>query len=154
MLDEAERQYVRNPLPDQPIAAMKARLWIRQGRLGEAERGRANKTSHPTTISTTCASSITSRWRECSSRVTGTIEMKDRSATALRLLDRLRQAAEDGGRTGSLIEILMLQALAHHAQGDIPAASTSLERALTLAEPEGYVQLFVDEGEADAIVDC
>ena len=49
-------------------------------------------------------------------------------------------------RTGSVIEILVLQALAHQAQGDIPAALVPLERALTLAEPEGYVRIFVDEG--------
>ena len=47
---------------------------------------------------------------------------------------------------GSVIEILVLQALAHEAQGDIPAALVPLERALTLAEPEGYVRIFVDEG--------
>ena len=63
-----------------------------------------------------------------------------------RLLERLLQAAEEGGRTGSVIEILVLQALAHQAQGDIPAALACLERALTLAEPEGYVRIFVDEG--------
>ena len=40
----------------------------------------------------------------------------------------------------------MLQALAHQARGDIAAALASLERALTLAEPEGYVRIFVDEG--------
>ena len=51
-----------------------------------------------------------------------------------------------GGRTGSVIEILVLQALAHQARGDIPAALRSLERALALAEPEGYVRIFVDEG--------
>ena len=45
-----------------------------------------------------------------------------------------------------MIEILVLQALAHQAQGDIPPALVSLERALTLAEPEGYVRIFVDEG--------
>ncbi len=45
-----------------------------------------------------------------------------------------------------MIEILVLQALAHEAQGDIPPALVSLERALTLAEPEGYVRIFVDEG--------
>ena len=45
-----------------------------------------------------------------------------------------------------MIEILVLQALAHQAQGDIPAALVPLERALTLAEPEGYVRIFVDEG--------
>jgi LuxR family maltose regulon positive regulatory protein len=61
------------------------------------------------------------------------------------LLERLLQAAEEGGRTGSVIEIFVLQALAHEAQGNIPPALVSLERALTLAEPEGYVRIFVDE---------
>ena len=49
---------------------------------------------------------------------------------------------------GSVIEILVLQALAHEAKGDIPRALVPLERALTLSEPEGYVPIFVDEGEA------
>ncbi len=47
---------------------------------------------------------------------------------------------------GSVVEILVLQALAREAQGDIPAALVPLERAVTLAEPEGYVRIFVDEG--------
>jgi LuxR family maltose regulon positive regulatory protein len=46
-----------------------------------------------------------------------------------------------------VIEILALQALAHEAQGDIPSAITPLQRALVLAEPEGYVRIFVDEGQ-------
>ena len=45
-----------------------------------------------------------------------------------------------------MIEILVLLALAHEAQGDISPALVSLERALTLAESEGYVRIFVDEG--------
>jgi LuxR family transcriptional regulator, maltose regulon positive regulatory protein len=65
---------------------------------------------------------------------------------AMGLLERLLQAAEEGERTGSVIEILMLQALAHQMQGDIPAALRPLERALSLAEPEGYIRMFVDEG--------
>jgi LuxR family maltose regulon positive regulatory protein len=65
---------------------------------------------------------------------------------ALGLLERLLIAAEDGGRMRSVIEILILQALAHQDRGDVPAALAPLERALTLAEPEGYVRIFVDEG--------
>ena len=65
---------------------------------------------------------------------------------AWRLLDRLLQAAEEGRRMGSVIEILVLQAIAHQAQGNLAPALAPLERALTLAEPEGYVRLFVDEG--------
>jgi LuxR family maltose regulon positive regulatory protein len=65
---------------------------------------------------------------------------------ALELLDRLSAAAEDGGRTGSVLEVLVLQALTHQARGDIAAALRPLERALALAEPEGYVRMFLDEG--------
>jgi LuxR family maltose regulon positive regulatory protein len=68
------------------------------------------------------------------------------------LLERLLQAAEEGERAGSVIEILVLQALAHYVQGDIPAALVPLSRALTLAEPEGYVRMFVDEGPPMAVL--
>jgi LuxR family maltose regulon positive regulatory protein len=62
------------------------------------------------------------------------------------LLERLLKAAEEGGRMGSVIEILVLQALAHEVLSNIPVALTTLARALTLAKPEGYVRIFVDEG--------
>jgi LuxR family maltose regulon positive regulatory protein len=62
------------------------------------------------------------------------------------LLDRLLLAAEDGGRTGSVIEILVLQALAQQSGGQTRVALVPLERALRLADPEGYVRVFVDEG--------
>jgi LuxR family maltose regulon positive regulatory protein len=45
-----------------------------------------------------------------------------------------------------VIEILTLQALAYQAQGEWDQAIITLERALMLAEPEGYMRLFLDEG--------
>ena len=68
------------------------------------------------------------------------------SEEAVGWLARLREAAEAGGRTGSVIEILSLQALAYQSQGDRTQAMAALERALTMAEPEDYVRTFVDEG--------
>jgi LuxR family maltose regulon positive regulatory protein len=65
---------------------------------------------------------------------------------ACRLLERLLQQAESGGRMGRAIEVMALQALAHAAQGDRPQALITLARALPLAEPEGFVRTFVDEG--------
>jgi LuxR family transcriptional regulator, maltose regulon positive regulatory protein len=62
------------------------------------------------------------------------------------LLDRLLQDAEAKARGSSILEILLLQALALAAQDEQDAALFPLERALSLAEPEGYVRLFVDEG--------
>jgi LuxR family maltose regulon positive regulatory protein len=62
------------------------------------------------------------------------------------LLEQLLKAAEAGGRTPRVIEILNLQALAFQAMGDLDRALNALERALTLAESEGFVRVFVDEG--------
>jgi LuxR family maltose regulon positive regulatory protein len=45
-----------------------------------------------------------------------------------------------------VIDILVLQALGYQAQGDLPAALLPLQHALALAEPEGYVRMFLDEG--------
>jgi LuxR family maltose regulon positive regulatory protein len=71
----------------------------------------------------------------------------DRSlGAALGLLGRLRRAAQDGRRNGSVIEIRVVEALAHHRRGDLPGALGSLAGALSLAEPEGYVRTFLDEG--------
>ncbi|MCL4562065.1 MAG: LuxR C-terminal-related transcriptional regulator [Chloroflexi bacterium] len=148
LLNEAERLYVRTPLPDvRPISALKARIWVTQGRLIEALAwAREWSLSFDDELSylrefehITLARVLIARYKN--DPADGSIH------EAMGLLERLLQAAEAGGRVGSIVEILMLQALAHEAQGNIPPALLSLERALTLAEPESYVRLFVDEGE-------
>ncbi len=147
LLDEAQRLYIRSPLPDFcPISAMKARIWVVQGRLTRAlewvrERGLSvddapgylHEFEHVTLARVLIA-------RHKSDRETGSIHK------ATGLLERLLHAAEEGKRIGSVIEILALLALAHATRGDISPALVSLERALTLAEPEGYVRIFLDEG--------
>ncbi len=143
LLNEAERLYVGDFFPNvRPVPALKARVWIAQGRLGEAlgwarEQGLS-------------ADDDLSYLREFE-HITLARMLLARSRgepvhQLTRLLERLLLAAEEGGRTGRVIEILVLQALALQAPGHIPAALTCLERALTLAEPEGYVRVFVDEG--------
>ena len=147
LLDEAERLYVGDFHPEvRPIAALRARVWLAQGRLADAEdwaRERGLSTDddpsylrefeHLTLARVLLARSASDRARRSDDEAMG-------------LLARLLRAAEMGERLGSVVEILALQALAHRARGDLPAALVPLERALTLAEPEGYVRLFVDEG--------
>jgi LuxR family maltose regulon positive regulatory protein len=65
---------------------------------------------------------------------------------ALDLLNRLLQDAESKSRMSSTLEILVLQALVLDAQDRPTEAMARLRRALTLAEPEGYIRLFLDEG--------
>jgi LuxR family maltose regulon positive regulatory protein len=147
LLDEAERLYVSDFFPNvRPVPALRARVWIAQGRASEA-LGWAHE--HGLSVDDdlsylrefehiTLARLLLARYQG---------ERAERSAhEAARLLERLLLAAEAGGRTGRVIEILALRALAHQALGDLPAALGFLDRALTLAEPEGYVRVFADEG--------
>jgi LuxR family maltose regulon positive regulatory protein len=67
-------------------------------------------------------------------------------AEALDLLERLGRAAARLRRLGSLVEARLLQALALQAQGRRAEAVSALDTALSLAEPEGYVRPFADEG--------
>ncbi|MBN1246238.1 MAG: helix-turn-helix transcriptional regulator, partial [Anaerolineae bacterium] len=65
---------------------------------------------------------------------------------ASRLLTRLAELTESAGAMNYVIEMLVLQALAFHAQNKEERALAALERALALGEPEGYVRTFIDEG--------
>jgi LuxR family maltose regulon positive regulatory protein len=68
--------------------------------------------------------------------------------SALALSERLLKLAESAGRMGLVIEILILRALAFQGTKDTERALADLEKALALAQPEQYVRVFLDEGEA------
>ena len=72
---------------------------------------------------------------------------RGRLVDARRLLDQLHSFASSAGRQGRVIEILIFQALTDYAGGEMRLAMETLTKALALAEPEGYIRLFVDEGE-------
>ena len=122
------------------IQALQLRLWLAAGQLGEANA-----------------------WAQAGGRgLMASVELADEplqmalahvflaqhdDKQALSLLTRLRDTAESRGQYNSLIAALALQAVAHAASGNVALALASLERALARAEPEGYVRIFVDEGE-------
>ena len=64
---------------------------------------------------------------------------------ATMLLDRLLEAARAHGRLNSVVEILTLRALTQQAQHH-PGAVDTLEQALRIGAPEGYVRVFLEEG--------
>lgn len=147
LLEEAERLRIRSPMPDlRPIGAWRARVWLQQNRLEEAaawvrdrERPDADAPSYLHEFEQLVVA-----------RVLVAAGRRDRSGPrldeALALLARLLRAAEEGGRTGSVLEALVLRALTLDARGDARAAADAVDRALALAAPEGYVRLFLDEG--------
>ena len=65
---------------------------------------------------------------------------------ALRIVDELRSQATDTDSLACWLEFLVLETLALEASNRSPEALNTLERALDLAEPEGFVRLFVNAG--------
>jgi LuxR family maltose regulon positive regulatory protein len=147
LLDQAERLYDANFSPNvRPVATRKVRVWLAQDRLGDA-LGWAREQG----LSVDNELSYLQEFDHITlSRILLALYQRDGVARsiqeAMELLERLLKAAEERGGRGSMIEILILQAIAYHAQDDLTAALMPLQRALKTAEPEGYVRIFLDEG--------
>jgi LuxR family maltose regulon positive regulatory protein len=138
-MEAVARKHDLPPFITHPMAAWQARIWLAQGNLEgaaqwAAERGLTTD-GGPTLL------------REMEYLALARILIaQGRLAETAGLLQRLLETAETGGHTSRTIEILMLQALASQAGGQPDRAMTRLEQALTLAEPGGFVRVFVDEG--------
>ncbi|ESA35301.1 atp-dependent transcriptional regulator [Leptolyngbya sp. Heron Island J] len=146
-LQKAAQLYRRSPLPNiRPIEALMVRWWLQQGRLAIAlswlEEISLSVDDKPDYLREyehlTLARVLIVQYRRDSTN--GVID------PVISLLSRLLSAAEAKNRTGSVIKILVVLALANEAQGDLSAALSSLERALTLGEPEGHVRIFAECG--------
>jgi LuxR family maltose regulon positive regulatory protein len=147
ILNESDFLYYRHPIPDvRPLKALLARaqlaagklekaiLWVNEQSLSVDEDVSYLREFEHLTLARVLLAKYKSDHND------------DALHDAMGLLERLLKAAEEGGRMGSVVEILILQALAYQAEGDIRPALIRMERALRLAEPEGYQRLFVDEG--------
>ncbi len=147
LLDEAEQVDYFVPVPYvRPVGAMKARIWIAQGKLSEAQNwatDRGLSIDDELSYLLEFENITLARLLIALYKYGGMVDALNKASG---LLARLLKAAQEGERKGSVIEILILQALALHAQRDIPAALKPLAKGLALAEQEGYVHLFVDEG--------
>ena len=148
LLDQAEQLYRPGFFPDvRPIPAMKARIWIAQGKLSEAADWARDRG-----VSVTDDASYLSEFDHLT-LVRLLLAQHGHTRTAARSTRQracwtgCRQPPRPSGRAGSLLEIRLLQALVHDARGRRAQALESLAQALARApEPEGYVRLFLDEG--------
>ena len=91
-------------------------------------------------------------WEPAYMTLARVLRAQGRAAEALGLLERLYARAKREGRTGSVIEIQALRALASADRGDEAGAVSFLTDALALAHPEGYVRVFADEGPAMGVL--
>lgn len=143
LLDEAERVYVSDFSPPvHPIHATRARMLAASGDLrGAAAWVRVHDVRvdddltylHEYEHLTLCRILLAEN---------ESISVRDAAA----LLDRLLVEALDGRRIGTVIEVQVLRAMAASAVGDDRGALSALESAVDLAEPDGWVRIFVDAG--------
>jgi LuxR family maltose regulon positive regulatory protein len=144
-LEKADQLAKRHDYPQLAgaLAKLRMRYWVAQGNLASVSQWLRDHGSSP---GDELDFAQEAEWLA----VVRALLALNQPASAQGALSRLREVAERDARKGSLIEILTLQSLACHAQGDVDHGLSLLARALVLAEPEGYVRTFVDEGEAMA----
>jgi len=146
LLDEAQRFYVRTPTPNlRPVDAMQARIYLKQGKLLKAQDW-----AHKSGLSLRDAPDYLHEFERLTLARVALAEYQNDPNEQLWLdtlgvLERQLKLAEKQNRLRSQIEILILQALAFHAKGEVAKARAPLEQALTLAEPEGYLRIFAAE---------
>ncbi len=139
LLEEAERVYDGDFSPDvRPVTAMRARIWVKQGRPDQALAWAAQRG--------VAVTDELDYLREYEHVTLARALLGAGDRTAAGFLERLLTAAEAGGRYGTALEILVLLAVARARHGDIGAATAALSRALELGESEGFARTFTDEG--------
>jgi LuxR family maltose regulon positive regulatory protein len=142
---EAERVYLGDFSPDvAPLAAHAARTRIRRGDVEGARRWAIDRGLEP--------GEPVSYLREFELVTLAELLLAEhrrdrdpeRATTAQRLLGRLRTSAETSGHDATLLDVLVLDAIAAAQTGAEPAPA--LLAALALAEPEGAVRPFARHG--------
>lgn len=147
-LREAEKHRFRSPMPE-PVSldAFRIRIYLMQGKIqsalqwleerrwSEEEISYLNEHLHITMVRI-----LIEEFRHY---------QRDESLVSARhMLELLYREALKGGRTGSILEILLLKAKIKNSTGHKKSAVESMRDAVLLAEPEGYVQVFAEEGDS------
>ena len=154
--DEARHKLPVLPIINNLLAATWVRLWLMQGDLASAERWAAQTQLDPATLLSETNELLP--MAACRAWIALGQTNADVAALerALATLTRVQAAAQTGGRNNTLIEVLVLEAVARYhlstlvdGQYEKPDSGTlkALAQALQLGESEAYVRMFVDEGE-------
>jgi LuxR family maltose regulon positive regulatory protein len=139
MMKAASRKYAMPPWVESIMTSWQVRIWLKQGDPGHASWW------------------VKQRNLDLEEALTQTNEMEfialarvlisqNQQEEAIGLLQSMLRTEEAMGRTDRVIEILILMALADQDLENMKQSLATLSKVLSLAEPEGYFRVFVDEG--------
>lgn len=147
-------------LDDIFVAINKARIWLAQGHLEAVIRwadtgGLLHAPAEPVIWFEGEKVSLPYHLQELVAFILArTFTLQGQADQALAVLAPIHARAEELGRTRSVVEALILQALAFQAQARVIQAIGVLRRALALAEPGNLTRIFLDEGQPMAVLLC
>ncbi|UCC51317.1 MAG: hypothetical protein JSV68_19740 [Anaerolineaceae bacterium] len=139
-MEKMERESDVPPWYINPKEAWKARIWLAEGNVETASRWAQSRNLKATDD----PSYLREEEYIVLIRILAAHGQMDE---AFQLSEKLFRLAEANGRKATAIQVLLIQALAYRMQGDVDQALVILERALKLAEPDGALRIFLDEGE-------
>jgi LuxR family maltose regulon positive regulatory protein len=130
-------------LDDLVVDLHRARLWLVQGQMAAAERWHSEWVARRPKN----AESLPYVLHELDQILHARILLaRGESEGCLKVTRQLQRDADRLGRQAVVLEMLILQCLALAAKGDDGQALHTLEQALSFAEPEEYLRIFLDKG--------
>ncbi len=151
IMEEARQLALRfdaSEYDDLIVAVYRARLWVDQGQLDKAARWveeRGLLDGRPAASEDTAYQEALRSYEE--TVIARLLLAQGETEATLVLLDRVLPLFEAWGRVRLLIEAQLLRAQVFSKKNDDQAALDALQQALTLADPGGYIRVFLDEGE-------
>jgi LuxR family maltose regulon positive regulatory protein len=143
------RQFEMTKVDDYVVEMVDARFQLARGNIASAQHWARQRGLEAADIPDTHQEQeyIATRLRKYEYPTLARLRLAEgRYDDALWVLDRALPLAEQADRASLIIEMEMLRGIAYHAKGQLALAFTAIERALRLAQPEGYMRIFLDEG--------
>lgn len=157
LLEQAEKYIFRHAVPNIiPVSAMKARIWVKQGKLELAMDWIKEND-----LSITDALEYLKEYEHITFARIMLAEFQQNGNESYigeikEFLETLLLSAKEGGRVSSIIEILVLKAITSKNNGEFPEAILSLDNALGIAEPQNQIKIFLDDRDqlAEILLEC
>jgi LuxR family maltose regulon positive regulatory protein len=140
-------QFEASTMDDELVDAYQVQLWNAQGEDKQVASWLEDNELEELVMAKIVGSRFNPMWEIRSQTLARIYINQGKYDQALRVIEPILELAKAGQRMRSVLKMLAMQAVIIHSMGETPSALEILEQALNLAEEEGFVRTFLDEGE-------